>query len=221
MKIELKILDKEFYHPEEPCVRCHLRSDHYHLPSYATPGSAAVDLICTKDVTIYPQERIMIPTGIAIWIASDYARSDGSSKTTAIYADYRPEQFHVAGLILPRSGLGTKGLVLANTVGLIDEDYQGELMVSAWNSRQSLTETVGWTTNKGRVIEVGARNGVSLDMDETLFPLERDTSVIELKAGDRFAQMVFMPVIKVQWDVVDEFSNETNRGAGGFGSTDK
>jgi len=85
-----------------------------HLPAYATPGSAGMDLRACMDAprTLAPGQVELVPTGIAIHIA-DAA---------------------LAALILPRSGLGHKhGIVLGNLVGLIDSDYQGQLMVSCWN----------------------------------------------------------------------------------------
>ncbi|MBL0252846.1 MAG: dUTP diphosphatase [Polaromonas sp.] len=84
------------------------------LPAYATPGSAGLDLRACMDiaVTLQPNAWQLIPTGIAIYLADP----------------------NYAALILPRSGLGHKhGIVLGNLVGLIDSDYQGQLMVSAWN----------------------------------------------------------------------------------------
>jgi len=88
------------------------------LPAYATDGSAGMDLRACLDesVTIQPGQTVLIGTGLAIHIA-DHA---------------------LAGVILPRSGLGHKhGIVLGNLVGLIDSDYQGELMISCWNRGQS------------------------------------------------------------------------------------
>ena len=85
-----------------------------HLPTYATPGSAGLDLrACIEStITIVPGETRLIPTGIAIHIGDP----------------------GLAAIILPRSGLGHKhGIVLGNLVGLIDSDYQGPLMVSCWN----------------------------------------------------------------------------------------
>jgi len=85
-----------------------------YLPSYATPGSAGMDLRACIDapITLRPGQTELIPTGIAIHIADP----------------------GLAALILPRSGLGHKhGVVLGNLVGLIDSDYQGELMISCWN----------------------------------------------------------------------------------------
>ena len=84
------------------------------LPSYSTPGSAGMDLRACLDesLNLAPAETSLIPTGIAIFV----------------------EDSGYAALILPRSGLGHKhGIVLGNLVGLIDSDYQGELMISAWN----------------------------------------------------------------------------------------
>lgn len=91
----------------------------YPLPSYATEGSAGLDLRALLDepLTIKPGETVLIRTGLAIYIGDP----------------------NLAGLILPRSGLGHKhGIVLGNLVGLIDADYQGELMVSCWNRGQDV-----------------------------------------------------------------------------------
>lgn len=88
------------------------------MPEYATPGSAGLDLRACLDeaVTLQPGETVLIPTGLSIYI----------------------EDPALAGLILPRSGLGHKhGIVLGNLVGLIDSDYQGQLMVSCWNRGNS------------------------------------------------------------------------------------
>ena len=99
MKIDVKVLD--------PRVAAQ-------MPSYATPGSAGLDLRACLDspLTLQPNAWQLVPTGLAIWL-----KDPG-----------------FAALILPRSGLGHKhGIVLGNLVGLIDSDYQGQLMVSAWN----------------------------------------------------------------------------------------
>lgn len=88
------------------------------LPAYGTPGSAGLDLRACIDaaITIKPGETVLIPTGLAIHI-------DNPS---------------YAAMILPRSGMGHKhGIVLGNLVGLIDSDYQGQLMVSTWNRGQT------------------------------------------------------------------------------------
>ena len=99
MNVQLKILDQRI-------------ADH--LPSYATTGSAGLDLRAVLDapLTIAPGQTVLISTGISIYIADP----------------------GYAAMILPRSGLGSKsGIVLGNLVGLIDSDYQGPLMVPAWN----------------------------------------------------------------------------------------
>ena len=132
------------------------------LPHYATPGAAGLDLraCVTAPLVLAPGATELVPTGIAIHIGD---------------ARY-------AALILPRSGLGHKhGIVLGNLVGLIDSDYQGQLMVSCWN-RGSAAFTIN--------------------------PLER------------IAQLVIVPVVQVEFNVVESFE-ESSRGAGGFGSTGK
>jgi dUTP pyrophosphatase len=93
-----------------------------HLPAYATPGSAGMDLRACLDapLRLEPGQAALIPTGLAVHIADP----------------------GLAGMLLPRSGLGHKhGIVLGNLVGLIDSDYQGPLMVSVWN-RGTLAYTV-------------------------------------------------------------------------------
>ncbi len=133
-----------------------------YLPSYATSGSAGLDLRACIDepMEILPGETKLIPTGLAIHIADP----------------------GYAALILPRSGLGHKhGIVLGNLVGLIDSDYQGQLMVSTWN---------------------------------------RGTDAFTLNSMERLAQLVIVPVLQVGFNVVEEFA-ESDRGAGGFGSTGK
>lgn len=130
------------------------------LPSYATAGAAGLDLRACVDapLSIAPGTTHLIKTGLAIHIAD---------------AGY-------AAMILPRSGLGHKhGIVLGNLVGLIDSDYQGELMVSTWN---------------------------------------RGSEAFTLNPLDRLAQLVIVPVVQANFNVVDEFAN-SKRGAGGFGST--
>lgn len=99
MQVDLKILDQRL---------------HEQVPSYATPGSAGLDLRACLDapLVLAPNAWQLVPTGMAIHLADPA----------------------YAALILPRSGLGHKhGIVLGNLVGLIDSDYQGQLMVSAWN----------------------------------------------------------------------------------------
>lgn len=128
------------------------------MPEYATTGSAGLDLRACLDapLTIKPGETQLIRTGLSIYI----------------------EDPGLAAMILPRSGLGHKhGIVLGNLVGLIDSDYQGELMVSCWNRGQS---------------------NFTLDV------------------GERLAQLVLVPVVQAEFELVEEFK-ETERGSGGFG----
>ncbi len=102
-KIDIRILDKRL---------------NEQLPSYATPGSAGLDLrACIEQpVTINPGETSLIPTGVAVHLGDT----------------------GLAALVLPRSGLGHKhGIVLGNLVGLIDSDYQGQILVSCWNRGQT------------------------------------------------------------------------------------
>lgn len=130
------------------------------FPEYATEGSAGLDLrACLEQpVTLKPGDTELIRTGLSIHIADP----------------------SLAAVILPRSGLGHKhGIVLGNLVGLIDSDYQGELMVSCWN---------------------------------------RGHSEFTIDIGERLAQLVLVPVVQADFEVVDAF-DASDRGADGFGST--
>src|SRR5450432_3542527 len=142
-KIALKVLDERI----RP-----------HLPAYATPGSAGMDLRACIDapLTLEAGQTALIPTGLAIHVADP----------------------GLAAVILPRSGLGHKnGIVLGNLVGLIDSDYQGQLMVSCWN---------------------------------------RGTQDFTINPGERIAQLVVVPVVQVELNIVEEFT-ASERGSGGFG----
>jgi dUTP pyrophosphatase len=130
------------------------------LPAYATKGSAGLDLRACIDepLTLAPGQTQLVPTGLAIHIQNP----------------------NYAAVILPRSGLGHKhGIVLGNLVGLIDSDYQGPLMVSAWN---------------------------------------RGDQTFVIQPLDRLAQLVILPVVQANFNVVESFDIST-RGEGGFGST--
>jgi dUTP pyrophosphatase len=132
------------------------------LPAYATAGSAGLDLRACIDaaLTLRPGDSALIPSGLAIHLGDP----------------------GLAAIVIPRSGLGHKhGIVLGNLVGLIDSDYQGQVLVSCWN--------------RGKEPFV-------------VNPLER------------IAQLVVVPVVQVQLNVVESFE-ESERGAGGFGSTGK
>jgi len=128
------------------------------LPAHATEGAAGLDLRACIDepMELQPGGVELLPTGIAVYIADP----------------------GLAAMLLPRSGLGHRhGIVLGNLVGLIDSDYQGQVMVSCWN-RGSLSFTI--------------------------------------QPGERVAQMVFVPVERVDFDLVEQFQTSA-RGEGGFG----
>lgn len=109
MQLETKIIDARL---------------HDYLPKYATPEAAAIDLrACSRDgaqflspKTIYPGERVKVGTGIAVDVGSHGIG------------------WHIAAMLLPRSGLGSRGITLGNSPGLIDADYQGEITLAIWNS---------------------------------------------------------------------------------------
>ena len=133
------------------------------LPSYATTGAAAMDLrACLETpLTIEPGDTVLIPSGIAISIHDP----------------------GLVALIVPRSGLGIKhGIILANTIGVIDSDYQGEIGIGIHN--------------RGKV-------------------------AYAILPGERICQIMFMPITQVGLSIVNEFSQESARGSGGFGHTGK
>ncbi|MBL4611049.1 dUTP diphosphatase [Halopseudomonas sp.] len=130
------------------------------MPHYATQGAAGLDLraLLTEPLTLQPGQTELLPTGLAIHISDP----------------------GLAAMILPRSGLGHKhGIVLGNLVGLIDSDYQGQLMVSCWN---------------------------------------RGNGAYTIEPGERIAQLVLVPVLQAELEIVDEFADSL-RGVGGFGHT--
>lgn len=128
------------------------------LPKYETVGSAGMDLRACLEapLTLEAGQTTLLPTGMAIHI----------------------EDFSLAAMILPRSGLGHKhGIVLGNLVGLIDSDYQGQLFVSCWN---------------------------------------RSEIAFTIQPGERVAQMILVPVVQAELDIVESF-DDSDRGEGGFG----
>lgn len=141
------------------------RLNSWGLPKYQTPLAAAIDLFACIDapMRIEPQQAaVLVPSGIALHMDS-------------------PE---LCAVILPRSGLGhKKGLILGNSVGLIDADYTAQCFISVWNRNPPGSEA------------------------------------ITIEPGERIAQMMFLPVVRPQFQVVNEFTRSSERGAGGFGST--
>ncbi len=136
------------------------------LPKYQTPLAAAIDLFACIDapLQLQPQQAaVLIPSGIALHMDS----------------------LDFCAVILPRSGLGhKKGLVLGNSVGLIDADYTAQCFISVWN-----------------------RNPAD------------SNATITIQPGERIAQMMFLPVVRPEFKVVETFSATSQRGGGGFGST--
>jgi len=133
------------------------------LPSFATDGSAGLDLRACIDapVTIAADQTLMIATGIAIYIADPA----------------------VMAVIAPRSGLSFKHSIgLKNFVGIIDSDYQNEIGIAVWNHGQE---------------------------------------AYTIQPGERLCQMMFVPVIQASLEVVDEFSDASARGLGGWGHSGK
>jgi dUTP pyrophosphatase len=141
------------------------RLHHWGLPAHQTDMAAAVDLVACLDEPLTIEAgsaAVLIPSGLSILIGDP----------------------HITALIVPRSGMGHKrGLVLGNSVGVIDADYAGPVLISAWN-----------------------RNAPG-------------TPPIVVSPGERIAQMLFVPILRPRFTVIDSFSRQTGRGAGGFGST--
>ncbi len=135
------------------------------LPTYQSAMAAAIDLHACLDAPLAlppGAAPVLIPAGFAVHMADP----------------------NLAALVLPRSGLGhRKGLVLGNLVGLIDPDYTGPIMVSAWNRNPPGGDTVA------------------------------------LAPGERFAQLLFVPIARPTLTMVDAFTGQSARGGGGFGST--
>jgi dUTP pyrophosphatase len=145
-------------HPLQVKVLDHRLGGAFPLPSYATDGSAGLDLraMLAQPLELAAGATELIPTGLAVHIGDP----------------------GLAALILPRSGLGHRhGIVLGNLVGLIDSDYQGQLLVSCWN---------------------------------------RGGEAFRIEVGERIAQLVLVPVVRVRFELVTDFA-DSDRGAGGFG----
>lgn len=137
---------------------CDPRAEERGVPEYATSGAAGIDLRSCDTCQLMPGNSWGFAMGLAIHINNP----------------------NICAMIMPRSGLGVKGILPANVLGLIDSDYQGELIVHLKN--YSDTEYV-------------------------------------VQNGDRIAQLVFMPVFQAKFTIVNDWSVNTDRGEGGFGST--
>lgn len=131
--------------------------------AYATEGSAAVDL-----PALIESPLLLVP---------------GESKRVGARFKMNiqvPPGLHVAAVVVPRSSWGSRGLVIANTVGLIDADYQGEVILTLLN---------------------------------------RSNDPLLIQPGERIMQMFFIPVLRAQFTEVESFTDVTERGEGGFGSS--
>lgn len=134
------------------------------LPAFQSKKAAALDLFACID-----EPLALHPAAPAVLISSGFALHIGDA--------------NVAAIIAPRSGSGHKrGLVLGNTIGVVDADYTGAVFISAWNRNAS-------------------------------------GDPIVIQPGERVAQLLFVPVIRPSFEVVEDFSVGSDRGAGGFGST--
>lgn len=152
-------------HPEIEIKVLDRRLESWGLPRYQSELAAGVDLFACLEQPLSlaaGAAAVLIPSGIALHMG----RAD------------------MAAVVVPRSGLGHKqGLVLGNTVGVIDADYTGPLMISAWN-----------------------RNPAG-------------SPAILIEPGTRIAQLLFVPILRPSFTVVEDFSTASRRGGGGFGST--
>ena len=132
-------------------------------PNFATDGASAIDLrnMSGEIKVLEPSEVVLVPTGISVNMSNP----------------------HFAAMLLPRSGLGhKKGIILGNTVGLIDSDYTGEIYISVWN---------------------------------------RSKEIVCFEPEERIAQLMFVPVLRPVFKEVEQFTETTERGEGGFGSSGK
>jgi len=155
-------------HDGDPTVEIKILDSRIHvwgMPAYQSAMAAAIDLYACIEAPVGLEPSapaVLVPSGIAVHMG----RSD------------------MAAIVLPRSGAGHKrGLILGNTVGLIDPDYTGQVQISVWN-----------------------RNPPG-------------TAPIMINPGERVAQMVFVPVLRPKFSLVETFTQTSQRGGGGFGST--
>ncbi len=131
------------------------------IPKYMTNGASGLDIkaYLKKNIILKPLETKLIKTGIKIYI----------------------KKKNITGLIVPRSGLGHKnGIILSNSIGIIDSDYQGEIIIPLLN---------------------------------------RSKKPFKIKNKDRIAQIIFIPIWKVKFSIVNKFKNKTKRNKLGFGHT--
>ncbi len=143
--------------------------------SYAHEGDAGLDLCATEDVTLYPGQWQMVGSGVEMAIPKGFV-----------------------GLVVPRSGMGCKGLVLKNTIGVIDAGYRGEIKVPLLNNSPTHVWVRTW--------------------EEVHAAKPNVDGAIRVRKGDRVAQLLIVPVAQASLVQVDTL-DETERGEGSFGST--
>jgi len=164
------------FYPNIPTVP----SEGTEMPRYAHKGDAAVDLVATENATLMPGEWKKIGSGLRCAIPRGFV-----------------------GLVVPRSGLGCKGLVLKNGCGVIDSTYRGEIGLTLYNNNP----TTIWKKVKG-IFALTFTNGGR----------EEPEGTIHVCKGDRVAQMLIMPVAEATFLQASSL-DETERGEGSFGST--
>jgi dUTP pyrophosphatase len=169
MNIEMKIMDKrllesgmfpKYAKGGDAGIDVRACIDELFVDNYYKSNSIGRPLVCDNRLTLYPNMQVAIPLGFSVHINN-------------------PE---VMMMIVPRSGLGSKGLVLGNLTGIIDSGFQGQLSACLWN---------------------------------------RSEEPIEIKAMDRIAQAIFVPILRPMFNIVEEFSSTSERGEGGYGSSGK
>ena len=163
------------FYPNIPTVL----SDGTELPRYAHEGDAAVDLVSNEDVTLMPGEWKKVGSGVSCAIPKGFV-----------------------GIVVPRSGLGCKGLVLKNGCGVIDSGYRGEIGLTLYNNNP----THVWC-------DLGSDDG-----SKNEGWVYNCSDVLYVRKGDRVAQMLILPVAQATFAKVDSL-DETERGTGGFGSS--
>ena len=168
------------------------------LPAYVHEGDAGVDLCSTEDVTLYPGEWQMV----------------GSKLSMAIPAGF-------VGLVVPRSGLGCKGLVLKNTIGIIDSCYRGEIGIPLFNNNPTHVWYYAPDGNENEILR-GALGSLFRSFAEEVAKkpvlIENKDGVIHVRKGDRVAQMLIVPAAIATFLQVASL-DDTERGENGFGSS--
>ena len=167
MNVQIKILDSRVGHGAIP------------LPTYATPGSACIDLRALEDYELECSYLDYDSDDDEYCLTSAWLERAESLKVRTGISIYIKDP-GVCGIVAPRSGLGSKGIILGNSIGVFDSSYTGEVLISMYN---------------------------------------RSGRIFKIKAGDRIAQMMFVPIIQPEFTLVAEFDSTTERGEGGFGST--